>query len=191
MIAQLIEWDHALFLFLNGIHSDFMDPIMFFLTQTKPWIPLYALLLFLIWKTYGKQAWWAVISIGLAILFADQFTSTFMKPFFARMRPCYDPDFVDIIHHYGNCSSKYGFASSHAANSFAIATLMYLILGEKFPTVKWLFAWAVLFSYTRIYLGVHFPGDVVVGGIVGIASGFLAYKIGITIWQLTGNRKNA
>lgn len=183
MLETLIEWDHAAFLFLNSFHSEFLDPIMYFLTQTKPWIPLYLFLTYLIWKTYGKSSWWVFVAIGLTILFADQFTSTFMKPFFARLRPCYDPDFIDIIHHYGNCSSRYGFASSHAANSFAIATLMYLVLEVKYPQIKWLFPWAVLFSYTRIYLGVHFTGDVVVGALVGIISAFLAYYIALFIFK--------
>ncbi len=185
MLETLLHWDHSLFIFLNGFHTEFLDPVMYFLTQTKPWIPLYIFLSYLIWKVYGKSCWWAFIAIGLAILFADQFTSTFMKPYFERMRPCYDPDFSDIIHHYGNCSSKYGFASSHAANSFAIATLMYLLLKVHIPQIKWLFLWAAFFSYTRIYLGVHFPGDILVGAIVGAISGFIAYHIALFIFEKT------
>lgn len=183
MLETLIDWDHSLFIFLNRFHTDSLDPIMYFLTQTKPWIPLYIFLSILIWKAHGKNCWWAFIAVGLAILFADQFTSSFMKPFFERLRPCYDPNFIDIIHHYGNCSSRFGFASSHAANSFAIATLMYLLLNFKYPHIKWLFLWASIFSYTRIYLGVHFPADIIAGSVVGIISAFFAYYIAFFIYK--------
>ncbi|MFC0261182.1 phosphatase PAP2 family protein [Fontibacter flavus] len=175
------QWDEALFIFLNGFHSDFLDPIMYTLTQTYPWIPLYVFLIYLIWKTYGKQGWWVLLAVGLSILLADQFTSALMKPFFERLRPCHDVLINGMIHNYGKCGGMYGFASSHAANSFAIGTLMNLSLAVKYPKIKWLFLWAVFFSYTRIYLGVHYPGDVIVGGLIGVLAAYLSYKLFFTI----------
>lgn len=179
MIAYFKSVDEQLFQFLNSNHSDFLDPIIFQLTQTWPWIPLYLFLSFLVVKKFGKNCWWVFISIGLTILFADQFTSGFMKPFFQRLRPCHDPMWEGIVHNYGKCGGLYGFASSHASNSFGIATIISLTLSDRFRAVKWLFLWALLFSYTRIYLGVHYPADVIVGGLVGVISGLLAYQIGV------------
>lgn len=188
MLESIKKWDESLFIWLNSHHLDWLDPIVEFLTHTKPWIPLYVFLIFLCWKAHGKNCWWVVLAAFLAIGFADQTTSTFMKPFFERLRPCYEPSLQGIIHHYGACNSKFGFASSHSANSFAIATLMNLALVNKYPNVRWLFVWAILFSYTRIYLGVHYPGDIIVGAIVGIISGYLAFFIFQRINELFQSR---
>ncbi|MCL6260275.1 phosphatase PAP2 family protein [Aquiflexum sp. TKW24L] len=177
MLEKISEWDEALFLWLNQYHVDFLDPIMYFFTQTYPWIPLYIFLIFLVWKAHGKQGWWVILGVLLSVLLADQITSALMKPFFERLRPCHEVILNGMIHNYGKCGGMYGFASSHAANSFAVATAMYLGLSVRFPTVKWLFLWAVLFSYTRIYLGVHYPGDVLVGGLVGILCGLASYHL--------------
>lgn len=185
MIAYFKSVDEQLFQFLNSYHSDFLDPIIFQLTQTWPWIPLYIFLSILVVKKFGKNCWWVFISIGLTILFADQFASGFMKPFFERLRPCQDPRWEGIVHNFGKCGGLFGFASSHASNSFGIATIIFLTLSDRFRAVKWLFLWATLFSYTRIYLGVHYPADVIVGSLVGIISGFLAYNIAYFLYIKT------
>lgn len=184
MLEKISKWDEALFLWLNQHHSDFMDPIMYYSTRTFPWIPLYVFLIFLVWKAYGKQGWWVILGVLLSILFADQIASGLMKPFFERLRPCHEVLLNGMVHNYGNCGGKYGFASSHAANSFAIATSMYLGLSFKYPAVKWLFLWAIFFSYTRIYLGVHYPGDILVGAFVGLISGLAAFHIFRFIYNL-------
>ncbi len=177
MLEKVSDWDESLFLWLNQYHSEFLDPIMFTLTQTYFWIPFYIFLIFLVWKAYGKQGWWVILGVLFSILLADQITSSVMKPFFERLRPCHEEFLNGMIHNYGKCGGMYGFASSHAANSFAIATALYFGLSFKFPSVKWLFLWAVFFSYTRIYLGVHYPGDVIVGGFIGIISGLAGYHL--------------
>lgn len=177
MLEKISELDQQLFLFLNSFHSDFFDPIVYQFTQTIPWIPLYVFLSYLIIKTYGKDSWWVFLAVGLTILLADKTTSALMKPYFERLRPCRDSSLDGLIHHYGNCSGGFSFASSHAANSFGIATIMTLGLSHKYLAVRWLFLWAVLFSYTRIYLGVHYPGDVIAGAIVGILSGAISFYI--------------
>ncbi|WP_291784905.1 phosphatase PAP2 family protein [Cecembia sp.] len=178
MLEIISSWDEALFLYLNGFHSDFFDPIMFTLTKTWPWVPMYAFFSFLIVKTYKKESWWVFMAIGLTILFADQTASGLMKPYFERLRPCHEPLLEGMVHNYGYCGGgKFGFASSHASNSFGVATIMTLTLAFRYPWLKWLFAWALLFSYTRIYLGVHYPGDILVGGFVGVMSATLGYLI--------------
>jgi undecaprenyl-diphosphatase len=190
MLEKISQWDEQLFIFLNSFHSDFLDPIMFQLTQTLPWIPLYIFLSYLIWKTYGRDSWWVFIAVGLSILLADKTTSALMKPFFERLRPCHDPTLEGLIHNYGKCGGMYGFASSHAANSFAIATIMSLALSLRYFAISWLFAWAIFFSYTRIYLGVHYPGDVIVGGLVGIISALISFYSLKTLNQKINKNKN-
>jgi undecaprenyl-diphosphatase len=191
MLDQIAKWDEELFLWLNGFHVDFLDPVMLFLTKTYPWIPMYAFLLFLVFKTYGKASWWVVLAIGLTILLADQTASGLMKPFFARLRPCHEPMLEGMMYNYGGCWGRFGFVSSHASNSFAVATLMTLTLGQQYPKIKWLFLWAGIFTYTRIYLGVHYPGDVVVGALVGVLSAMVAFYLFRWLYSLVAKKQAA
>jgi undecaprenyl-diphosphatase len=177
MLKSIREWDENLFIFLNGFHSDRLDAIVFQFTQTITWIPLYLFLSFIIIKNFRNSWWWILAAIGLTVLFADQATSTFFKPYFARLRPCHDVRWEGLIYNYGICGGMYGFASSHAANSFAVATIINLTCSHRIRYLSWLFLWAALFSYTRIYLGVHYPTDVVVGALVGVISAWVALKI--------------
>ncbi|WP_341272840.1 phosphatase PAP2 family protein [Cecembia calidifontis] len=178
MMEKIGQLDQELFLFLNSFHSDFLDPIMFTMTKTWPWIPMYVFFTYLIMAHYKKESWWVFMAVGLTILFADQTASGLMKPYFERLRPCHEPLLEGMVHNYGYCGGgKFGLASSHAANSFGVATIMSLTLAFKYPWLKWLFAWAAVFSYTRIYLGVHYPGDILVGALVGILSAMAGYFI--------------
>lgn len=177
MIKELQQWDEVLFLYLNSHRLDWLDPIMKTLTGTFIWIPLYAFLVYLIFKAYGMKSFWYVGFIVLLILMADKFTSGFMKPFFERLRPCHDPRWEGMINTYAGCGGKYGFASSHASNTFAIASYMFLVLRGKIRAMGWLFLWAGVISYTRIYLGVHYPADILVGALVGIACGWITFSL--------------
>ncbi len=175
MIEQIKTWDERLFLWLNSYHADWLDPIMFQLTETITWIPLYAFLIYLIYKSDSKNSWWIYGGAALTILISDQVTSGLMKPFFERLRPCHDERWEGIIHNYGRCGGLFGFVSSHAANTFAIATFLNLKLLYKMPYLKWLFVWAAVISYTRIYLGVHYPVDILMGAVIGALAGFLSW----------------
>lgn len=177
MIEKVKYWDEQLFLYLNSQHMDWLDPIMNMLTEKLFWLPLYAFFLFLIIKHFKKGSIWIVAGVGLAILIADQSTSGFMKPFFERLRPCHDPRFEGMVFNYGGCGGMYGFASSHAANSFALAIYLNLIFFKKLKGFGWMFLWAAVISFTRIYVGVHYPLDVIIGGLVGLISGWLAWFV--------------
>jgi undecaprenyl-diphosphatase len=177
VIEKVKYWDEQLFLYLNSQHMDWLDPLMNMLTEKLFWLPLYAFFLFLIIKHFKKGSIWIVAGVGLAILMADQSTSGFMKPFFERLRPCHDPRFEGMVFNYGGCGGMYGFASSHAANSFALAIYLNLIFFKKLKGFGWMFLWAAVISFTRIYVGVHYPLDVIIGGLVGLVSGWLAWFV--------------
>lgn len=165
-----IEFDQQLLLLLNGSDSLFWDGLMWIATSTYIWIPLAIILLYIIFKNNTTKE--ALIIVGLLILLvilSDQISSGFCKPFFARYRPTQDPELmymIDIVNGYRG--GKYGFISSHASNTFAIATFMALVLRNS-SSIASLFVWAILCTYSRIYLGVHYPGDILFGIILGIS----------------------
>ena len=122
MLEQLKEWDLQLFLFLNQFHASWLDPVIFFITRTESWIPLYILLLYLIFRQYKKAGWLVLIGIVVTILLADQITSGLMKPFFLRLRPSHEPSLEGLLHLVNDYrGGTYGFASSHAANTTGVA----------------------------------------------------------------------
>lgn len=189
MIETFKTMDELLFLWLNSFHSDWLDPIVYQLTKTITWTPLYLFLFYKIYRKDPKNSLWVFIGLALTILFADQFTSGFMKPYFERLRPCKDDRWVDQIHNYGSCGGLYGFVSSHAANTFAVAMFLNIKMRKKLPYLKWLFLWASLVSYTRIYLGVHYPLDIFLGGIIGIIIGTLVWIFLEIIKQASPQKK--
>ena len=174
---SLIELDKKLLLVLNGLHHPWVDPAMYYLTKTFFWLPLYAFLIFLIFKNYGQRGWYVMLGAAVTIVLADQITSTLMKPFFARPRPSHEPTLEGLVHIVRNYrGGLYGFASSHAANTFGTALFVWLTLRPFYRWIAWIFLWAALMTYTRIYLGVHYPGDILVGGVVGLASGWAGFR---------------
>jgi undecaprenyl-diphosphatase len=195
MLDQLIEFDKKLLLFLNSFHTSWLDPIMYFLSQTEAWLPLYVFLLYLIIKEYKKETWIVLLGIVLTILLADQITASVMKPYFERPRPSHEPTLqglVHLVHRFSGeiySGGKYGFASSHAANTFGVATFFLLLFKTKKEWIGWLFLWAATMSYTRIYLGVHYPGDILVGGLVGVLSGIAGFKFQKWLGQYVAERK--
>jgi len=128
------------------------------------------------------------VGLIVVIWMTDQFTSGFMKPYFERLRPCHDPRWQDILLNYSGCGGLYGFASSHAANTFALAGFLHKVGGSRIPEFRWLFLWAAIVSYSRIYLGVHYPLDILVGAIVGILISWLVFWITTKVKTLWENR---
>lgn len=175
MIEAIKNWDEAAFLWLNSFHSSALDPIVLQLTQTISWIPLYVLLLYQIYRIDPKNTAWILGGVMLTILLSDQMTSGLMKPYFERLRPCHDQRWEGMLHLYGRCGGLYGFVSSHAANTFGLATFLTLKLGKKQKAIAWLFLYALLVSYTRIYLGVHYPLDVFFGAVVGVLAAVFSW----------------
>lgn len=183
-----MEWDRELLVTLNSYHVSWLDPVMYLTSQTMFWLPLYLFLLVLVIRNYKKQAWMPLIGITLAILLADNITASVMKPYFERLRPSREPALSGIVHlvtdPWGETytGGKYGFASSHAANTFATALFFTLLFGKRYRWMFVLFFWAAGMTYTRIYLGVHYPGDIIVGAIVGLLSALAGYRFYLYLW---------
>ena len=177
-LEQLIEIDKYLLLALNGSDSLFWDGCFTVYTTTIVWIPLAIMLLYVLIKNNNINTF-LVLAVVIAMVFVltDGITSTICKPFFERFRPTRDPELmyiVDVVNGY-RCAS-YGFMSSHAANSFGIATFIMLLMRNRALSLS-LFIWAMINCYSRIYLGVHYPGDIIGGITVGVLSGVLMYKL--------------
>lgn len=190
MIDHLIELDKQLFLFFNGMHAPWLDPVMEIISEKEASIPLYVFLLYHTYASFKQRTWGILLSIGILILMTDQFTSSLMKPFFERPRPSHEPTLEGMVHLVnGYSGGSYGFASSHSANTFGIAMLLSCLFRLEKPWIKWLFLWAALVSYTRIYLGVHYPGDIIVGALIGVAFGWIVFKLYVRTTILIENRR--
>jgi undecaprenyl-diphosphatase len=176
IITYLDTIDKQLFLFLNGLHCSFMDAVMWQISQNKfIWVPLYLVIIwYIIRERKGKAVIATILFLALMILLSDQF-SGIIKNAVLRYRPSHNPEFSDIIHILRNYKGgDYGFVSSHAANSFATALFVTLFFKKRWVGIT-IFLWAIIISYSRIYLGVHYPFDVLGGAIVGAFSGLLIY----------------
>lgn len=177
MLEKLDEIDKKMLLFINGFHNQFFDSLMYYISKTEFWIPLFLLLVYLIIKDFRKRSILIFIILTLAITLSDQIASSVMKPYFKRLRPCHDTSLNTEVHIVKGCGGKYGFVSSHAANTFATATLLTLFFWKRSKKIAWLFLWAIVVSFSRVYLGRHYPGDVVVGGVLGITISILLFYI--------------
>jgi undecaprenyl-diphosphatase len=167
MIEALNRVDQQWLLCLNGHHTAFFDHMMFFISGKVEWIPLYAVILgFIIWK-YRWKAVWIVLAMVILITLSDQLANL-LKSGVQRPRPCKDPEIGHLVQRVNNyCGGAFGFVSGHAANTFAMATFVSLLIRKRWVTTG-LIIWAALVSYSRIYLGVHYPGDVIGGALLGI-----------------------
>ncbi len=174
---QLIELDRYLTLLINGWHSPFGDHFFFLYSKVWVWIPFYIAYLFIFIKKEKAQAWIFVVSMITVVLIADQVSSGLLKPLVERLRPSHDPLLENSIHIInGYRGGSYGFVSSHAANSAGLAFLLAWVVRNRFNTIC-LILWAVLTSYSRIYLGVHFVGDILGGIAVGLFAAFITCQI--------------
>lgn len=182
MIERLLSLDESIFLFFNGLHSQWADVFFYWVSNRFFWIPLYAFLLFLIIKRHGKRALYILLLIILGVAVTDQ-TCTCIKKSVQRPRPSHNEKLEQRIHltDYpdGNTyrGGQYGFPSSHAANSIAVAlfAIFFAVKGKKWAIALLIF-WAVLLGYSRLYLGVHYPSDLLTGYLIGATYAFLLIK---------------
>jgi undecaprenyl-diphosphatase len=169
MLEYLDALDKRLFLYLNGKHNSFLDVIMYWASNQFFWIPLYLILIIWLIRRFRKNAWYYIIIVILLEIISDQLSSGLIKNLVRRPRPSHVASLAPYIHlSAAGPGGLYGFVSGHASNSFALALFLILTLPPDYRKLKYaMAAWALLVSYSRIYNGVHYPGDVLCGALLG------------------------
>ena len=172
---QLIQFDRHLFYVINNSHNAFFDAVMPLLRSSQFWVPLYLFLLFFALFNFNRNVWWWAIAAGITATLADYVSSDIIKENIWRLRPCNDPELAHqmrFLLNYRPQSSS--FTSSHAVNHFAMGTFFFLTLRKHIGKWAWFFFfWAFIIIYAQVYVGVHFPLDVICGGLIGIILGYL------------------
>lgn len=176
MLDKLLSLDTKLFVFLNGLGSETYDGLWLIITKQSNWIPLFLVLLYVIFKKLGaKQTLYFLLFVAVLVSFTDQ-TANLFKNGFHRIRPCNNPEinsFIRIV----QIRKSFSFFSGHAANSMAVATFFYFNFKNKVKFLGFLFLWPLIFAYSRIYLGLHYPLDILSGYLFGFISGFLFFHV--------------
>ncbi len=168
---ELISLDQQLLLFLNGLGSSTFDPFWLLVTGKWFWIPFYVILLYLIYKAVPRRKLiFVLIFIAIGIAISDQLASVF-KHGIERLRPCHDPLIMEKMRMV-ICGGQYGFYSAHASSSFFLVSFLTILIGKNYKYLPYILVfWACIVSYSRIYVGVHYPGDVAFGAAVGFLLG--------------------
>nr|WP_302829420.1 phosphatase PAP2 family protein [uncultured Bacteroides sp.] len=177
VLSRLVEMDTDLLLAINGWRAEWADYFMYAFSGRWIWVPMYAAIFYVILRNFNwRIALGCVIAVALTITFADQVCATVIRPLVCRLRPT-NPEnplseFVQIVNDYRG--GRYGFPSCHAANTFGLAFFIFYLFRNR--ALNWfIMLWAIVTCYSRSYLGVHFPGDLLVGAIVGFIGATLCY----------------
>lgn len=177
MIENLNAIDQNILLAINGMHSHYLDSFMWLMSGVWAYLVVALGFLFLSYRQGWKQMLLIMLALALTIALADQLSSGIIKPLVQRLRPTHDAEIGSLIHLVkGYRGGLYGFVSSHAANSFGAAVLVALLFRSREVAIA-MIVWAVAVSYSRMYMGVHYPGDIVCGAIIGAFSAYIFYRL--------------
>lgn len=176
MLESLLEIDRSLFLLINGWHAPFLDQLMFFVSKVWIWVPLYLIFIGYAIRRWKLESIWIILAFVICVVATDQLTNL-TKEFFQRLRPSHEPLLEGLVHHVnGYVGGRYGFVSGHSSNSFGFAMLSALLIRNRYYSIT-VFSWAALVAYSRIYLGVHYPFDILGGTLLGILMAWLVYSL--------------
>lgn len=173
-LDDIIEWDKNLFKILNGQwHNTFLDAIMPWWREASTWVPLYLFLLVFVFINFGAKSWKWVLFLLVTVTITDQLSSNLIKNWVERPRPCQDSTMFGSVRMLLNhCSGGYSFTSSHATNHFGVAMFIFLTTASVLPKARWLFfLWALSIAYGQVYVGVHYPLDIIMGALLGSCIG--------------------
>ena len=176
MLEKIITLDKKLFIFLNSLGSPTFDEYWLLITNQVYWTPFFLLIAFLLYKKIGSKKLGIVVLFITLILFCCNTSVEFFKNYFHRLRPCNDPEIKDIIRIIHQ-SDSYSFFSGHASNSMATMVFVYMILKKYYKFAFLIFLYPLIFAYSRIYLGVHFPTDILTGYLFGATFGIVFYSL--------------
>ncbi len=176
MLDFFIQKDKELLIFLNNLGSEQWDPFWLLITKQLYWTPLFLIILYLIFKSFGfKKGGFVILSIVLLITFSDQFINI-IKDFFGRLRPNNDPSINYLLRNLINPQS-FSFTSGHATTSTFFSVFIILLLKNHYKYICFLLLFPLIFGYSRVYLGVHYPLDIFAGYILGASLSVLYFKL--------------
>ncbi len=177
MLEQLINIDKTISLYINSLHTPFFDEFMWLVSGKYTWLPFYLLILYMVYKKADnlKQFLFFLLFVAILITLTDQASVHLFKNVFKRLRPCHCNEIKNMIHLVNNhCGGKYGFISSHSTNAFGLFVFVSLFFKRKKLTIIFILS-ASLVAFSRVYLGVHYFGDIIAGAIVGTLIAFIVY----------------
>lgn len=187
MLETILDWDQQLFELLNGQwQSPLLDWLAPLWRDKRFWIPLYLLISVFAIRNYRRQGVYFLLALGLSAGISDVVSSRMVKPAVQRLRPCNNPALRDDVHLLVHCGSGYSFTSSHAANHFAVASFLFFTLGTLRRRGRWLWwLWAASIAYSQVYVGVHYPADILGGALLGMTIGYLVGRFYLRLPNLS------
>jgi len=179
MFNYLEQLDHKLIVAINGLHSPMLDEVMWVISEKYFGIPFYLLFIYLIFKKFNWPGMiLPVLFSSVSVALGDLISNNLFKKVFERYRPSHNLDLMNQLHYVNDYhGGQYGFVSSHSANMFALATMIFLLLRKQYKYAWLVFIWSALIAYSRVYLGVHYPSDIIVGGLLGIAISIILFLL--------------